>query len=135
MEIASFSPSVSRSRLSAPSLSIMLAPVHALLALFIPIQPARANHRPMGPASKQHLASEQQMAGRAAAPLAMATNTLPHKRPHDGPHNRPISCLKIIREVEPGMGQSQSGRMAISGRMADVCAELDRIAQKEALKA
>ncbi|MDI1342348.1 hypothetical protein [Polaromonas sp.] len=39
--------------------------------------------------------------------------------------------LKIVREFEAGVSPSCAGRMVISGRMADVCAELDRMAQKE----
>jgi hypothetical protein len=127
MEIASFSPSLARSNVGSVSLSIILSPVQALMALFMPTQPASANHRPTTPATVQQFPDSPQTAGRAAAPVAMATRTRPH--------NRPITCLKIMREVEPGMGRSQAGRMAISGRMADVCAELDRIAQKEAQKA
>ena len=41
--------------------------------------------------------------------------------------------LKVIRELEAGINPSCAGRMVISGRMADVCAELDRMAQKESL--
>ncbi|HYW58646.1 MAG TPA: hypothetical protein VE934_16980 [Polaromonas sp.] len=37
-----------------------------------------------------------------------------------------------MREFEAGISPSCAGRMVISGRMADVCAELDRMAQKEA---
>ncbi|MDO9359861.1 MAG: hypothetical protein Q7T70_12810 [Polaromonas sp.] len=36
-----------------------------------------------------------------------------------------------MREFEPGVSPSCAGRMVISGRMADVCAELDRMAQRE----
>ena len=40
--------------------------------------------------------------------------------------------LRIVRVVEAGQTPSQVGRMVISGRMADVCAELDRLAAREA---
>lgn len=40
--------------------------------------------------------------------------------------------LKIVRELEAGVSPCCAGRMVISGRMADVCAELDRMAQREA---
>ena len=39
--------------------------------------------------------------------------------------------LKVVREFDAGISPSCAGRMVISGRMADVCAELDRMAQKE----
>jgi hypothetical protein len=34
--------------------------------------------------------------------------------------------------MEAGQAPTQVGRMMISGRMADVCAELDRLAAREA---
>ncbi len=40
-------------------------------------------------------------------------------------------CLKVLRVRESGDGPQTSGRMVISGRMADVCAELDRLAALE----
>jgi hypothetical protein len=40
--------------------------------------------------------------------------------------------LRIVRVVETGQARTSVGRMVISGRMADVCAELDRLAACEA---
>lgn len=40
--------------------------------------------------------------------------------------------LRIVRILEAGQAPAQVGRMVISGRMADVCAELDRLAAREA---
>jgi hypothetical protein len=42
-----------------------------------------------------------------------------------------VRPLRVVRLVEPGQGSASVGRMVISGRMADVCAELDRLAAKE----
>lgn len=39
--------------------------------------------------------------------------------------------LRVLRVFEAGQKPSQVGRMVISGRMADVCAELDRLAAFE----
>ena len=36
--------------------------------------------------------------------------------------------LRVVRESDPAIGAECAGRMVISGRMADVCAELDRMA-------
>ena len=35
--------------------------------------------------------------------------------------------LRVVREFEPNMSRTCAGRMVISGRMADVCAELERM--------
>jgi len=40
--------------------------------------------------------------------------------------------LRVVRLSEAGTNTVGAGRMRISGRMADVCAELDRLAAKEA---
>jgi hypothetical protein len=43
-----------------------------------------------------------------------------------------IMPLRVLRVVESGMPRSSTGRLVISGRMADVCAELDRLVEREA---
>jgi hypothetical protein len=40
--------------------------------------------------------------------------------------------LRIVRVLEPSAPRAIAGRMVISGRLADVCAELDRLAALEA---
>jgi hypothetical protein len=48
-------------------------------------------------------------------------------------NSRPVQRpLRVLRVMEAGQPRSQVGRMVISGRMADVCAELDRLAACEA---
>jgi hypothetical protein len=41
--------------------------------------------------------------------------------------------LRVVRVLDGVQGNRAFGRMVISGRMADVCAELDRLAATEAL--
>jgi hypothetical protein len=40
--------------------------------------------------------------------------------------------LRVLQVMETGQAPAQVGRIRISGRMADVCAELDRMAAHEA---
>jgi hypothetical protein len=40
--------------------------------------------------------------------------------------------LRVLRVHESGQHTTGAGRMVISGRMADVCAELDRLVAMEA---
>ena len=63
-----------------------------------------------------------------------------HGAPHRAPH-RPLQAgagcpvlrpLRVVRVLEPAAPRSTAGRMVISGRLADVCAELDRLAALEA---
>ena len=43
----------------------------------------------------------------------------------------PVKPLRVVRVLEPSTPRAAAGRMVISGRFADVCAELDRLAAQE----
>jgi hypothetical protein len=43
----------------------------------------------------------------------------------------PAKPLRVVRVLEPSASRTVAGRMVISGRLADVCAELDRLAALE----
>ena len=45
---------------------------------------------------------------------------------------RPMRALRVLRVIDDCHPPASAGRMVISGRMADVCAELDRLAAQEA---
>lgn len=50
----------------------------------------------------------------------------------DSPFGTPsVNRLKVVREADSAVRCGGAGRMMISGRMADVCAELDRMVQSE----
>ena len=49
-----------------------------------------------------------------------------------GPRQAQQRALRVLRVSEQGETASCAGRMVISGRMADVCAELDRLVALEA---
>ena len=52
------------------------------------------------------------------------------------PEAAPVRPLRVIRVVDgPQGGKRSTNRMVISGRMADVCAELDRLAALETMEA
>jgi hypothetical protein len=85
----------------------------------------------------------------ANAPLAHQRLTLPFSRARNSHRNRTTgrvssfnsaafepdepekARLRIVREHDAAVGSACAGRMTISGRMADVCAELERMAQLE----
>ena len=64
--------------------------------------------------------SNRGRSGRAPA----ARSVLPQHRP-----------LRVVRVVDSCHAPASAGRMVISGRMADVCAELDRLAALEGERA
>jgi hypothetical protein len=53
-------------------------------------------------------------------------------RPGASCRESPRRPLRVVRVMEPSRAAAGAGRMFISGRMADVCAELDRLAALEA---
>ena len=94
-------------------------------------------------------ASTKRLVPPAHAPLAHQRLTLPFARAGSSHHkhasgrvssfksaafevkNPAIARLKVVREDDAAVSPTCAGRMTISGRMADVCAELDRMAQRE----
>ncbi len=64
------------------------------------------------------------------APDLPSSSTL---APHTGHRLALRRPLRVLRVVESGQSRAQVGHLRISGRMADVCAELDRLAAGEAL--
>jgi len=115
MGIASFSPQFGRTT----GLSVLLAPIHALVALFVPAPAALVTTCPAaGPAT----------ACRATAYSRKIPNSTRLNLTRPNVAAAPVQRLKIVRQFEPGASRSCAGRLFISGRMADVCAELERMA-------
>jgi hypothetical protein len=66
--------------------------------------------------------------GRPATPEVCRASSVRSNQPAKQTHAKP---LRVVRFVEGGMPRASVGRMVISGSMADVCAELDRLAAQE----
>jgi len=96
------------------TISSLFAPLQGLVSWFMPAAP-QATRPCQRPAFRPHAlrASPEQLLNTACKACA----------------TRP---LRVLRVVEPGHAPASAGRMVISGRMADVCAELDRLAALEA---
>ena len=75
------------------------------------------------PARVAHAPALNCASGRAhfAWPPATRAGALPLRRP-----------LRVVRVLDACHAPASAGRMVISGRMADVCAELERLAAVEA---
>jgi hypothetical protein len=83
------------------------------------------------PASKHKHQTPPGMGRRAgdfALPSAVITSHHARGEPNNLHRTQPHRPLRIVRVLEAGQAPSHVGRMVISGRMADVCAELDRLA-------
>ena len=72
-----------------------------------------AAYKALWPANDPHM----------AAPITVTSPTLPAKP------------LRVVRVAEDGHASpSSAGRMVMSGRMADICAELDRLVASESAR-
>jgi hypothetical protein len=129
-------------------LSVLLGPVHALAAWFVPAQNASGRFAPPAgaqcasgqlvlPFGSRHPsgAPQRHVRGTAVAPHqspATAAGALTRKSSKLPLSSPTPSRLRVVREFDSNVGPACAGRMVISGRMADVCAELERMAQREA---
>ena len=116
---------------SSGHLAGLWAPLHGFLSWFVAAPP------------KHQLSEEryvQNKAGKSMAGIAKPAQ----QRPVLG--SKPLTCfqarshalqsqaptrLRVLREFEPGASPACAGRMVITGRMADVCAELERMSQTQ----
>jgi hypothetical protein len=133
-----FSPTTARpiaraaavSRTQPGSLSLHALAQGLLQSLFP--RPATA---PTQPARRQPVFAVPFVAA-GAVPVSENGSRANFLKASSSKNSEPISplshTLRVVRVVERGQARSQVGRMVISGRMADVCAELDRLAACEA---
>jgi hypothetical protein len=94
----------------------LLAPVQNLLGWLVQVPPRKAA------ASQQARPATAHSSDLRACTSWTALNRC----------DRPRRALRVVRVVETCPAPLAAGRMVISGRMADVCAELDRLAALEA---
>jgi hypothetical protein len=80
---------------------------------------------PVSPTRLRSHASPEAHAPRAAALCGSVASPSLHT-------TAKVMPLRVLRVLEQGQPRSSTGRMVISGRMADVCAELDRLVEREA---
>ena len=113
---------------------VFLAPLQALWRWLMPALPALPHppQRPPGFLGRVTPSGQPSRHGQLA--------WRPRANPRHGPMDqRPLPAqasaqrpLRVVHVMEAGQAPAQVGRMVISGRMADVCAELDRLAACEA---
>ena len=115
MGIASFLPLFVRST----GLSMLMAPIQTLAALFVPAQSASAHPRPAVSPVNAYRATAHSNKMHKFADARSTLKSFPAA---------PVQRLKIVRQFELGVSRSCAGRLVISGRMSDVCAELERMA-------
>ena len=84
--------------------------------------------RKLGARRAQRKPQPRQAAMQLPLPIMASTET-------PSPTRVPARPLRVVRVFEGAQPRAAAGRMVISGRLADVCAELDRLAAAEAAAA
>lgn len=113
---------------------VFLAPLQALWRWLMPVLPALSTLPKRPTALRGRVTpSGQPLRHRQLAwrPRADPRHGTADQRPMPAHVSAPRP-LRVVRLMEAGQAPAQVGRMVISGRMADVCAELDRLAACEA---
>ena len=112
--------------------AVLLAPLHALSALLFSTPTVSTDqdvtHLPVSQPSQPPSQNKAFSKNKASA-LKGSSSEVTKKFCHNSSKTISSKRLKIVRELEGGIGPMCAGRMVISGRMADVCAELDRMTQ------
>ena len=123
--------------LHPPMRSIFLAPVQAVAAWVVPAHnttsllavPAHTRQVP------QQLPLPFAQASSAAQQRAAFSHSVGIEINRNASKFPAINRLKVVREFDCATSLTCAGRMVISGRMADVCAELERMVQHERTRA
>ena len=101
----------------------LLSPLQALASRWMPAHPTRRS-------SAVDLRSDlRYVAVRPARPVSRGAA---RSSDHAGGAAAAVRPLRVVRTVDAQRPGLRAGRVVISGRMADVCAELDRLAALEA---
>ena len=107
---------------TAPQSIGVITPLKALWRWLVaaPVQAPRANRATCKPAG-QNFRHAQTLRSHVLSTSPCTASHASERRP-----------VRMVRFMEAGQTSAQVGRMFISGRMADVCAELDRLVACEA---
>lgn len=107
---------------TAPQSISVITPLKALWHWLVaaPVQTQQTKHTACQPAG-QSFRHADTLRNRVLSATPCTASHASERRP-----------LRMVRVMEAGQTSAQVGRMVISGRMADVCAELDRLAACEA---
>lgn len=125
-------------------LSLLIAPLQAVVLFFAPHAPAvkpagaRVPARTLAtaytsvpactsaPAAGPAMVRARGQRGRAVVANSTALSGYPPSPHHAA--TQPVQRVRLVRNVDASLPPDRAGRMVVSGRFADVCAELDKLA-------
>ncbi len=113
-------------------LSLIIAPLQAVVLFFAPHAAHTVSFKTSSPRqpvrttpSQRAVPMQRDQAGQVS-PLRAQRVTYPQSR--QAVTAKPIHHVRVVRNVDTTLPADRAGRMVVSGRFADVCAELDRLA-------
>lgn len=131
-------------------LSLLIAPLQAVVLFFAPHAGAPRSGVLVNSAGKPGDIAQQATALQPVRAQSMAQRQAAHGVPATGrapfaspaarttyPQQRapvaakPIHHVRVVRNVDSSLPADRAGRMCVSGRFADVCAELDRLVAQQ----
>ncbi|MDP3251716.1 MAG: hypothetical protein Q8M77_07375 [Hydrogenophaga sp.] len=101
-----------------------------LIDCWLPAAPKRlapAANEPLASRAVQRFARAGWLGRPVSAPARQGAHATPTKRPE----NTGACRVRVVRAPDPRPAASLGVRLVISGRINDVCAELDRLADQE----
>jgi hypothetical protein len=123
--------------------TFLIAPLQAVVLFFAPHAKAngfKLSLQSHGAGQPSHSPSHSALRSSYSAPLQRTTATpqgVQRASRAAYPHRtatvcaKPIHRVRVVRNVDTSLPADRAGRMVVSGRFADVCAELDRLAATE----
>ena len=75
-----------------------------------------------------HTALRASHSAQAIGPVRLPAARITYPRAVAHVTAKPIHRVRVVRNVDTALPADRAGRMVVSGRFADVCAELDRLA-------
>ena len=108
--------------------SALLAPVQAVVLFFAPH--AAVVRAPSPGNLHANAASAASLSTSVTTSLAIPAS-MQRNSSQEASGIAPSHALRVLRVSEPGAPTGSAGRMRMSGRFADVCAELDRLAAQD----
>lgn len=110
-------------------LSLLIAPLQAVVLFFAPHAGASKPTSVRMPLRTQATAPVDKLVSIANGAVRISRITYPQTQ--QVVVAQPIHRVRVVRNVDSSLPADRAGRMVVSGRFADVCAELDRLAAIE----
>jgi uncharacterized protein YfaP (DUF2135 family) len=111
-------------------LSLLIAPLQAVVLFFAPHAGAFKPTSARSPVRSQAPVPAGTQSG-AAQGSASRVSRITYPQSRSAVAAKPIHRVRVVRNVDTSLPADRAGRMVVSGRFADVCAELDRLAASE----